>query len=402
MRTKILPTLSVSLLGVALAAQNYTGEGPGIVIAPALNSALGATGLGNGVTQVAQILLTPHSSLPANSYYLVATVQKGAGNYDILSGVFNGTTNAFTINTDVDQFNTTADEFAGTVDNSLRFFALDTSGTTACQIATRAGTTGQWSKASALNITGAPIGYNDSMLCTIGNQLSYFHISGVNLMVGDINPATGVVNNVRALLTNPRGAGCHSPSPITDANGVARALIFSMRPQSSDAYFAPVLDDSAPAFEIMDRNTWLANPDANGGSLNWAEAVSSYTDPVSVGITGMSGASVSGNGGPVNLTVFAPLKAAAAPPYLGTVVIGFLGTAGIPIPGIGGKPFGLDPTKPMIFLPSLPVGQLTGTASYNLTVPALGPNVRIDAQSVILDPIAGQAFIGNTASIRTL
>jgi hypothetical protein len=397
MRTHFLSVLTAGLFSTGLAAQ-YLGEGPGVVIPPKDNPKLGATGL--GVAEVLQILLTSHPSLAPNTYYLSATVTKtGAGDFDIITGTYNAATGVFTKNTDVDGLMTANDEFAGAISGDLKIVAFDSSGSTPPRYATRAGTTGAFGGGGS--ITGTPSGYIDCNFGQIGGTPVLLFVSGLDLNCGDFNPTTGAVTNIRKIVTNPIGAGSHSPSPINDATGETRSFIFSAQVpgRQSNSFFASALDDSTPKFQFHDTPTWLANPDANGGTVTYAEYASGtlYKDPVETGLVALNSSSIPSSGGTINLTIFAPSRPVGSPPYLGAVWLGVLGSQGLSFPGIGGSKISLDLTGPIIALPGMPILSQPGAASYNFTLSGPLPKITFNGMPILLDAQAGALFVGNTA-----
>jgi hypothetical protein len=397
MRRPIFPVLTLGLFTSGLAAQ-YVGEGPGIVVPAQDVPKLGASGL--GVADVAQILLTPHSSLPLNTYYLTATVTKtGATDHDIITGTYDVVTEVFTKTTDVDALMTTGNEFAGTVSNDLKVIAFDSGSASQPRYATRAGTTGAFLNPGS--ITGVPAGYIDCNFGQIGGQLVLFFVSGLDLHAGDFNPTTGQVTNTRKVVTNPIGAGSHSPSPINDAVGETRSLIFAAQVpgRQSNAFFTSSLDDTTPKFQFHDTPTWLANPDANGGTLVYAEYASGtlYKDPVRIGVVALNSHTIPTSGGTVNLTIFAPTKPSGAPTYVGAVWLGVLGSQGLSFPGIGGSKFSLDPALPLIALPPLAILAERGVGAYNFPLTGPLPKIRFSGMPILLDTTVSQVFLGNTA-----
>lgn len=403
MRTTFLSALSFSVLTCGLSAQVYTGEGAGIVIPAATNPKLGATGLGNGVTEVQQILLVPHASLGVNVYYACFTCRRtgGAGGLDYMTGTYDGNTDVFTKNNDCDHLNTAGDEFAATVTRDLLVFAGDT--TTVPKYATRTSTTAPFGAMS--NIVGAPAGYIDSQFGFIGGTDVFFYINGIDLWVADFNRTTGALSNNRKCVTNPTGAGCHSPSPMNDSTGEARALIFSARPpaRQSTPHFQSSLHDRTPSFQIMDATTWWANPDANGGTIHYAEANATYTDPQKLGVVATNSSRIPGTGGNLNITVFGPQRPPPAVPYVGYVALGSLATSPLDLsalPFVGGvKKLALSPIA--MWLPLGPLNPHDGCASLNVPVPALGPGVQAYTQSLIVDASTGVVHLGSTAFIET-
>ncbi len=403
MPTKTLSVLATCLFGASLTAQ-YLGEGPAVVTAAKDQPALGATAL--GVQDVQQILLVPHTSLPPNTYYVMATVHKigaPAADYDIISGTYNATTQVFTKNTDVDALITTAGEFAGTVSSDLLVAAWDTSSSTAPMWATRAAPSGPFTGKGS--ISGVPAGYIDCMFGQIGGKLVLFYFQNPDLYVGDFDRNTGIVSNTRKVVTNPTAYQyTHSPSPMNDLSGETRALIFSAQVSGfrSNAWFTSALDDSAPKFEFHRTTTWLANPDANGGTTVWADHSTGtyYKDPVEVGILALSSATLpAATGGTLNMTVFAPTKQLTATPYPAAVWLGVLGSSGLSIPGVGGK-ISLDLTQQLITLPGMVLVPHIGTGTYSFNLPGPLPVMQFAGMPIILDIQANQLFVGSTGYYR--
>lgn len=394
--------LSVFLLATTAVAQSYVGEGPGVVVAQAPSTRITNAVLGNGVTEIAQILLVPHPSLGSNVYYGCFTVRRtgGTGGWDGMTGIFDNNTGTFTKNNDVDGLNSTGDEFAATVTPDLLTFAMDTP--TGAIYATRAATTGAFTAPAP--ITGAGGGYIDPQFAQVNGQSVLLFVSGTNLGIGDFNRTSGTVTNVRVLVTNPLGSGCHSPSPMSDLTGESRALIFSAQIPgfSSNAWFTSSLDDSTPKFEVASSTTWLANPDANGGTLTYAEAVgATYAGPpLEVGVVALSSGVIPAAGGNLNLTLFAPQRTAAQTQYIGSAVIGLLGTAGISVPGFFGSPISLSVTSFLVPLPSAPVDRASGTFGYNLPIGGMPLGAQFHAMPLLIDLTANRLYFGNTAYIN--
>jgi hypothetical protein len=397
MQRPILSALTAGLISTGLAAQ-YIGEGPGVVIPAKDNPKLGATGL--GVASVMQLLLVPHATLPPDTYYLSATVIKtGATDYDLITGTYNAATGVFTKNTDVDGLMTTGNEFACGISGDLKIVAFDSGSASPPRYATRTGTTGAFGGGGS--VTGTPSGYIDCNFGQINGTPVLLYINGLDLYAGDFNPATGAVTNQRKTVTNPIGAGSHSPSPVNDATGETRSFIFSAQVpgRRSNAYFQSSLDDSTPTFQFHDTTTWLANPDANGGTMTYADHQSgtNYKDPVEVAVVALNSSSIPSSGGTINLTIFAPSRPVGSPPYLGAVWLGVLGSQGLSFPGIGGSKISLNLAGPIIALPGMPILSQPGAASYNFTLSGPLPKIRFNGMPILLDAQAGALFVGNTA-----
>lgn len=400
MRSLLLTALATSVLSAGIVAQ-YSGEGPGIVVPQGPSTQITAAVLGNGVTEVSQILLVASPMLGVNIYYGCFTVRRtgGTGGWDAMTGIYDGTTNTFTKNNDVDALNSTGDEFAATVSPDLRTFAMDTP--TGPIYATRAGITGPFGAAAPISGTGA--GYVDPNFGQINGQLVLFFIQGVSLSAGDFNPATGALTNIRTVVTNPQGAGSHSPSPMSDFIGETRALIFSAQIPgfSSNAWFASSLDDTNPKFEVLSSSTWLANPDANAGTITYAEATgATYGTPLTAGILAMNSATIPSAGGTLNLTVFAPQRTPAQSQYTAVAFLGMLGTTGVRVPGFLGSPISLDLSSFLIALPAVTLDRVIASTTYALPLSGLPMGAQFAGMPMLVDFAGGNLWFGNTSFIR--
>jgi hypothetical protein len=410
-----LRSLSASslFLSLPLLAQAYQGEGPGIVLPAGPDQRFSTTALGNGVTSIAQLQLTPHPTLGADMFYLAATVVRsgGAGSRDAMTGVWNNATAVFTKNNDVDHMNSSGSEFQCSVSDDLLTVVLDVPTSHPIGLGTAI-----WASRASINvpfgtparINGVPPGYIDPQLTRVGGKLMFMWVQssfacGNNsaLAIGEFDRMTGTVTNQRVVVSNPgpRSTGSHSPSGMFDKNGEMRALIFSccVPGRQSNAYFNSSIHDDAPSFVLMDTGTWLNNPDSNGGSLLYAESPS-YLVPRGIGILALSSARIPSSGGTLDMTAFAPTRLPTDPPYIGAVLVGLLGTGPIQLPGIDGSPLSLNPAT-MFALPSGGFDQRTGTLSYSMPTPPLPLNTVAHAQPAMLDPLQQKVWLGNTAWI---
>ena len=408
MRHSLLPLLLA--LSLPLAAQ-YRGEGPGLVTTPAPEPLFGPTALGNGVTAVKQLQLTPHASLGAGVYYLACTVVRsgGAGGDDVMTGIYNTNNNTFTKNNDVDHLNTSGSEFQCSVSDDLLAVTLDTPtshpvGAGRAIFATRTSTTMPFGAAQRVNLI--PTAYVDPQFTRVNGRLMFMWAqigfscsNNTAIAIGEFDLQTGNVNNQRVLVSNPgpRSTGSHSPSGMFDANGEMRAVIFSccVTGRQSNAFFCSSIDDVAPAFELEDGTSWTNNPDANGGSLLYAESPP-YTNPLSIQVVAMNSAIIPSTGGNLNITLFAPTRRPPVTPQIGFVLVGVLGTGPISVPGISGSPLSLNPAT--MFAVQIGVfDPVNGTTAASLPMPPLPPNITANAQAAMLDAMAGRLVLGNTA-----
>ena len=409
-----LPCAVVSVLGATLcvptARAQYSGEGPGVVAAMAPAIEFDPVTLGNGITTIKSLLLVPHPARPRGVYYLCATavISGGAGGNDAVAGVYDANTGTFTKNNDVDHLNSSGSEFQPSVSPDLLTFVMDTpSGAIWASRTSIAQPFG-----SAARVAGVPGGYIDPNLAMVEGKLSLLFVTlgfgsanGSDLSVGDFNAATGQVTNARRVVAiataAPRATGLHSPSPINDAQGQMRAIVFAstVSGRNSNAFFNTGIEAATPSFEIMDTPTWLNNPDANGGRVVFAEG---STTPQGISLLALSSASVPSSGGTLTFSAWMPPRISAVVPYSGTVVLGTLGSAPTPLPFAKGSPLSLNPAAPLIVLPGGLFDLVNGDLAYSLPLPPLPPGLTVHGVPVAVDLTTAEVWVGNTAfySIR--
>jgi hypothetical protein len=384
-------------------AQGYVGEGPGAVAVPQVDPSLGPIAL--GVDAVAQILLVPHEFLGPGRRYVAATVRHvGRSDWDVMTGVYDtsGPTPVFVRNTDVDHLNSSGDEFACSISPDLLHVALDTPlshpiGSGRVVIASRATPAGGFGPGQPVN--NLQPGYVDPQFLLVGGILNLAYIRGSDLYRARIDPATAQLDTQRevSLYRAPAGRNAHSPSPMQDAGGNATAMVFSLSPAS--AMFQPRLEanGSLPvrAYEMLNRGTWLANPDADGGTIRYAEASSTYVDPVRLEVVALS-SSAAYTPGVLTFTVFAPVRRSTDPQFIATIGLGDLAPGPIRVPGIGGSPLSLLPLyhiDPLFHFVDRETGATTVPLPINAAV--FGS---IYAQAFVYDPRDNQVRLSNTAT----
>ncbi|MEZ5966782.1 MAG: hypothetical protein R3F56_23285 [Planctomycetota bacterium] len=400
---------SIAWLALALLAarrtpaQAYLGEGPGIVQTPAAAAHLGAAALGSDVTEVGQLFLT---RIAGDSYYLTATVRRtgGAGGWDVLSGTWNEATRAFAANTDVDHLNSAGDEFACSVSPDLTVVALDTPG--GLRVATRSSTTGAFGAPMA--VVGAPAGPIDPALCLQHGLLSLAFFRSNNLAIANLTlTTTGAELSHERVLVAGGVQPLHSPSIVAGPDRDAKAVVFARNEGNgtSTAWANASIrsqSDGTPSFEFMDRGSWLANPSATAGTLRYAEAGTTYGQPVEVGVLLAHSTCITTTGGERNLdlTAFAPVQTSpTAFPYAGAFLLGTLAPAPIRIPGIFGASLGLNPTS-LVTLAGGLFDKTTGTLRLVMDTPTLPP-MRLFVTPVAVDnnQQPPRVFLGNTAAM---
>lgn len=394
MRHLLPVALSLVLPALSLTAQTYQGEGPGRMAPPRTNPRLGATAL--GVAQVAQLLLTP---VAGSRHYLTATVKRvGGTSYDLLAGEFDEATETFVANSDVVHFNGAGDEFALSVSHD-RLTAVYDSPQGVMWAARQIATQPFGAPARVKNLHA---GYLDPQLCTVEGEQHLMFLWGSDLWIGRFE--SGVVFDSWLLVARPpTTTALHSPSPITTADGEMKALVFSgnVPGRNANAFFQSSLDatDAPPSHQILDTPTWLANPDANGGRVRYAEATSTYTDPIEVELVAVASAEAPASGGTnaLDLVMFGPTRNGSAPTMLGTIALGVLGTGPLPLPFLGGSALSLDPSS-LVMLPPAPIDRATGTLRYRISLPSM-QEVTMHAVPLVFDGGA-RGFLGNAGKVK--
>lgn len=400
----VTPVLGLVFGGEATA--QYQGEGPGVVVPLAPKPALGPAVLGNGVQEVGQILLTAHPTLGSERRYLCATVRTGQS-WDVMTGIYStrGGLTTFTKNYDVDHLNSSGDEFALTVSPNLLVVALDTPpahpiGGGRVIFARRSTPAGQFSWAQPVqNI--AP-GYRDPQFMMVGGELMLAYVDPAGDLVRapfDVN--YGLLDLTRQTRLVARGIGpdIHSPSPMTDAEGNAFALLYSRNTNSAQPYFRSSLDETAPEFKLPAQpGTWMANPDAEGGTITYASApTTTYIDPLSFGVVAVNSSNLET---PASMlcTVFAPTRRPTDAQYFATLAFGTLAPGPLHLSGVGGSPLSILPL--VILAEFVPVDQETGAATIVLDVPRI--HVEMSVVPVVFDPMVNKVSLGNTGICRLI
>ncbi len=400
-----VPFVLALALGCAATAQ-YEGEGPGVLVPLAPRPELGPAVLGNGIVEVGQLLLTPHTSLGRDRRYLCATVRTGAS-WDVITGIYStlGGIPRFTKNNDVDHLNSPSDEFALTVSPDLLVVALDTPpshpiGAGRVVFARRSVASGPFSYAQP--VQNIPPGYRDPQIMMVGGELMLAYIDPVgDLVRAPFDTNIGALDLARQTRLVAKGIGpdVHSPSPMTDAEGNAFALIYSRNTNAAQPYFRSSLDETAPEFALPSLpGAWMANPDADGGTITYATAPgTTYVDPQSFGVLAVSSANLAT---PTTMlcTVFAPKRQATEPQYFTTLAFGTLAPGPIHLSGVGGSPLSI---VPMVVLPEFaPLDRDSGATTIMLDTPRI--QVEMNVVPIVLDPATQRVFLGNTGICRLI
>jgi hypothetical protein len=399
--------LLLLLLAPRLLAQ-YPGEGPTVVSPYAPHAPLGAAALAvPGVTNVYQVNLRPHASLPAGTYYACLTVNRTtASTYALLTGTYDANTGLFTKNTDIDGINPSFTlTFGLSVSNDLLTAVFD-NGSSAVRWATRPNTTSPFTlqPAAATGLPAAPNGYYDPNFGLVNGVPVLFFTTQSAIQFGDW--VAGAVSNIKTVTTIP-GTAVHSPMPMFDKTGTTRAVTYVQTTSGTAPYklmYASSLlqDAGAPPYAYFTdpaSSSWLENGDASGGTVTIISGQNGYTTPYRIGILAASSSSYpAAVATTVNLTTFAPQQGPTAVPYLGAVILGNLGAAGIPIGGVTGL-LSLSPIG-LVALPSGTYTNSSGTLELNIPVGPLPAGAKVWYQSVLLDALSSQVYLGGTGKVE--
>lgn len=371
------------------------GMPPTRIGTPQAFTPLSPAALGNGITAIAQLELHPIPGLPG-VFVLAATVRRsgGPGGWDLVLGRWypNLSPPRFVATDHADAFGTAGNEFALSLSDDLRVAVFDSP--TGPRYAVRANPSARFTTSDPLGLAG----YVDPKLCTIGGRTSLAYVAGPDLQIAEFDrsafgTARSPLSLARRLVTAPAGAmGLHSPEPLRDASGEARAFLVSIQRSAgvSDAAFVAALDDSEAPRVLHAARTWLNNPAGLGGTTYWAKTP--YADPLRIESFGVASVVAPANGGTVRLSAFAPQRP-------GTVIFA-VGVPTLPIgarvPGIAGI-FGLDPSS-FALLGPIAVQSELGYAGLDVPMPALPAGLRLGMQALLYDATTGQGSFSNDAA----
>lgn len=367
-------------------------------------------------------------------FFLISTCDYAgpgsAGGFDALTGIYDTTVSppTFTRTTEFDAINTVDDEFQVGMTADLLTAVLDLgAGSSAVpSVLTRANTMVDFTTSTPMS--GTPGGYIDPHICSVNGQLKvmFVDIPG-NIGIGDLDPVSGAVTNVGVvspLSSQPNTQFNHSPSAIKNGDD-SIAMIHSAYIQDptlgalSDGFFQAHVDDNAntvqaqtivtstsPAFVNQYPNTsgsdWIANPDANGGSLTWAIATAGYGDPVQLGIAGMGGGTWPAAGGPVALNAFAPRAAGGLiPEWLCWFAFSTATAAPTPFPPVQGQ-LGLSLGGATILDQFIVIDPNSGIGTLPLTLPGglFMAGSTVPFQPIMVNINTSAAYFGNVVEMK--
>jgi len=400
---------SLLCLGATLVAQ----EPPVLVTSPPVpDTRFGPAAL--GVVEVSQYCITYNPT--AQNFYITATVKNGATTFwSPWSGTATyGSPGNYTITPNGDVANIpppTADYFAFNHSSDQLVLVFDSGPSTPVAVWVRSNTSQPFTQFGSVP-SPVPVGYRDA---AIGNTISSWngstgayellYLNGNNVMKVDmtLGPAAGQVTLGTPVTVVNATIAAHSQSPVRQYTGVpaewgtARALMHSRNDSSADAFFRPTLDENvaAPSLLIYDDGNWKANPGNIGGSMFWAYATTTYSDPLLLDTVCMSSAVVPSAGGALTICAWAPPSTQT---QIGFVMLGALQTPGINLsPLVTRGLLGLNPAG-IVFLPAQVFDQNLGEISYSFVTGFL-PRGTIDMQVGALNVSTNQIFLGNNAVI---
>jgi hypothetical protein len=402
---------------LALSATLTAQEPPVLTTNPPVQTAqFGATALGGGVTEVAQITFIRDQT--ANNWYVTATVKTPASTfYAGWSGrcTVAGSPPVYTLTANNDFANVpapTTDYFAFNVSSDLLIMVVDTGAATPPAVYARTATNVPFT--SFGSVPGVS-GYVDSQLAdtltswngTTGSY-EFFWIQGNNLVKATMTlTAPATVTLGAPVVTTTAGVAQHSQSALRQTTGLpsdwgtCRAMIHSRNNSSADAFYRSSCADNAivniPSLQIWDDANWKANPGNIGGSTIWAYAVANYQNPLQCDVVCMSSATVPAAGGTLTICAWAPPS--GQPNQAGFVMLG-IAAPGLPLPGITIGNLGLNPGA-LVFLPIQVFDAVLGEISYTFVTGTL-PRGRIDMQVGAVNFGNGRIYLGNNAQINVL
>lgn len=395
----------LALTTVAL-AQDRASPPPIKIFPPTSYPPLGPSAVsspGCVVSHVGQIELRPIPAQPPNVFHCTLSVRVNGGTtWDLITGTFDCDAPSFTKNTHVAHLNTTTGhEFAGSISRDLKVFVYDAAG--GARFCTRASTTVAFGAPTP--IIGVPAGAIDPKLCYDGviEKLAYKNLTTGDIAWGAFDRVAGTVSGAFVLIDAATAvAGYHSPEPLRDPSGTARAfLLGKLDPANlSDAWYAsgkfnlpPVV--THPLHEtVPSAATYLRNGTALGGTAFVPEGPA-YGDPLKIDFEATN-CDVADAGGDAVLCNFYPYKPVGVVDV--ALALGVRIQQAVQIPGVRGR-LGLDPAFPIVFLPFLAAPPYTGVSCWTIPIPVGTPAAQLTSQAVMFDRAQFQVLLGNTSAV---
>lgn len=426
---RLAASLSMGLLAAVAGAQ-------GIISPYSANNnpnlgttVISADGNNQAIAAIEQIEMR---HLGAGIYRTIVTADWGslAPDASLVMGTINMTTNPPTWTADpvanlaqINVTGTATDEFAGSVSDDGLVLVWDNyqgvaaptypnvAATAYSFVCVRANLASAWSAANVRAVQGVAIGGVDTKLgrrLANGNYEFFFidFIATNDIFRGELDPNTGALTNTARVVNNLGQTGfgfSHSPEPMRDTTGASRATCYSEyvnnAGQRSDGIWTPDINAGTGApRKIADGAAstplaWIANPSANGGTINWATAVGGYGNPSQLEATFLANADLTSGSGRV--AAFAPIRPRQNSAFISVVALGAPANPPYQIPGVQGN-IEVFPTVGVLdFRIHDP---FLGTAEWVfLRLPRL--NTSITAQLITLDNGQNIILAGNTALV---
>lgn len=311
---------------------------------------------------------------------------------DVLTGIYNPATDTFVADRHAAALNTTGAEWGLSLHSSgliatWKVFARGVF------LATRTSLTAPFVVQGMLPETSL---FRDPALATIGDELYllYAESSVDQIMLAPLDLPGLAVGDPIAVVGGARpNSEPSAPKPIVDSNGQLLGLSFlDTLARDRDHYLALDLDIDTAAVPVFDTPGMIGGGAQAGGTFYYIDDTLPAQPVIGLDtIWWTGGAGAFGSSVPV--TSHMPIGHPAFSFFL--LSPSFIDPQ--PIPGLG-----LLGVSPGLLLPIGPHDPLTGSASTLLPIPPT-PGLEgfaLATQSVVIDPIAGQIDLGNTATIR--
>lgn len=397
---------ALGVLPQPAAAQQRVAQPPIKVVPPSTFPPLGPTALsspGCQISHVGQIELRPIAGQPANVFHTVLSVKVNGGTtWDLVTGTFDCDAPAFSKNTFVDHLNGSgSDEVCGSVSNDLLVLVYQTAAPNPLRYATRSTATSAFGPGSP--ITGVPAGSRHPKLAMDegGVEKLMWASAAGDVVWAPFNRSTGAVN-IASAFTLVDGPGLHSPEPLRDPSGVARAVLLGLEvsPAQSDAWYAAGKFNlpPAPRHELHVQGTYLQLGTAlGGGGTVIMPQGPAFGDPLKIDFEATN-CDAKDPGATAVICNFFPYKPVTTDTEVVALALGRLGQQAFAIPGVTGL-LGLDPLGPLVILPLRGTVPYTGVSCYTLGIPLSVSNIMLASQALALHVPSLRVFLGNNSAI---
>jgi hypothetical protein len=396
------PLILIASLAAAPSAQGLVGLS---VSAPVPSTAFSPASLGNGILVVSQVSMVPHPNGTPGLYLGGMTVVGlspalgGVGGFDVVSFTYSRTTNVVTLNANAKSLNTASFE-SGLHWAPSGLYAVANCNAGPCQATTA-------TPAGVLNaptIVNGVVGLDAVPRRLNGNDVLFYSRSpDIAWRIHDVaNSQSGGAANVCA---SPSVAGrtLGSAWPLVGADGNVQGMMAVETDPvavAADWNWSGDLDPATPHVVGQVSPGFIEFSGCEAGGRIYMPRLQNFQyETVEYDVIGMLGDYVPVTGGRADLTAFAPIKAAAAPPDLTVIVNGFGFIAPLPVLGINNL-LGVNPNI-ITVLDVILHDNATGRGSVNFSMPTLPAGTVFTLQSLtLMDLGAGPVHLSNTYGIR--